>query len=102
MTGEARTIRRLIISGRVQGVGFRAWVEDQATERQLQGWVRNRRDGTVEAVIAGTAEAVTEMIGACHRGPWLAKVTGVDIAEADEKDLALRHAAAGFSQLPTA
>jgi len=101
MTGDERIIRRLIVSGRVQGVGFRAWVEHQATERDLQGWVRNRRDGTVEAVVAGPPEAVSEMIAACHRGPWLAKVADVQIVDASERDLALQRPAEQFSQLPT-
>jgi acylphosphatase len=99
MTGEI--IRRLIVSGRVQGVGFRAWVEEQATARDLRGWVRNRRDGSVEAVIAGKPDSVGEMIEACRRGPWLAKVADVQVTEAKENDLAQRHAADRFSQLPT-
>src|SRR5262245_12961592 len=67
-------IRHLMIRGRVQGVGFRAWIEYTALERGLEGWVRNRRDGAVEAVIAGPAAAVAAMIEACRQGPPGARV----------------------------
>lgn len=80
MPGEAlreeivlQTIR-IVISGRVQGVGFRAWIERRARELGLSGWVRNRRDGTVEAVFHGPADSVKEMIGHCRRGPARASV----------------------------
>lgn len=65
------------ITGRVQGIGYRAWVDDEAMKRGLAGWVRNRRDGSVEAVFSGEAEAVTAMIAACNRGPLGARVTSV-------------------------
>ena len=64
----------VIVRGRVQGVGFRAWVEMEATARGLSGWVRNRRDGTVEAVIAGEAAAVDAMLRALREGPPAARV----------------------------
>ena len=57
------------IKGRVQGVYFRAWAQHQAELRGLEGWVRNRRDGSVEAVFAGPSEAVETMLKACHEGP---------------------------------
>ena len=60
---------RLVISGRVQGVGFRAFVERQALKRGLRGWVRNRGDGTVEALLIGDKAALAEMETACRRGP---------------------------------
>ena len=60
-------MRHVLIRGRVQGVGFRAWTEYTALERGLQGWVRNRRDGAVEAVFVGPADAVAAMIAACHQ-----------------------------------
>src|SRR5260370_31948342 len=63
------TIRQVTIRGRVQGVGFRYWVEDQAMARDLEGWVRNRRDGSVEALFAGPADVVSEMIAVCRRRP---------------------------------
>ena len=60
---------RVVISGRVQGVWFRGWTVDEATARGLSGWVRNRRDGTVEAVFEGAPAAVDAMIEACRSGP---------------------------------
>jgi acylphosphatase len=60
-------IVRVTIRGRVQGVGYRYWLEQQA--RGLEGWVRNRRDGSVEALFAGPADAVSAMIASCRRGP---------------------------------
>ncbi|MCH6588225.1 MAG: acylphosphatase [Proteobacteria bacterium] len=60
---------RVVISGRVQGVWFRGWTVDEATARGLSGWVRNRRDGTVEAVFEGAPEAVDAMVEACRTGP---------------------------------
>ena len=74
---------RLIIRGRVQAVGYRAWALDEATRLGLAGWVRNRADGTVEAVAAGDDAAVEAFIAACRRGPGLARVTAVDVREAD-------------------
>jgi acylphosphatase len=71
----------VIVRGRVQGVGFRAWVEMEATARGLSGWVRNRRDGTVEAVIAGEAPAVDAMLGALREGPPAARVEALEVAE---------------------
>lgn len=65
---------RVIVEGRVQGVGYRAWVNREAQARGLKGWVRNRADGSVEAVFSGEAEAVAAMIAACRRGPPAAKV----------------------------
>ncbi len=55
-------IRQVTIRGRVQGVGYRAWVEERALAHDLEGWVRNRRDGSVEALFAGPAEVVTDMV----------------------------------------
>jgi acylphosphatase len=75
-----RTVRA-IISGRVQGVGYRAWVEEQATRRGLAGWVRNRRDGAVEALFSGADETVDAMLDACRHGPRAAVVTHVGVTE---------------------
>jgi len=66
------------ISGLVQGVGFRAWAEREAVLRNLSGWVRNRRNGTVEAVFAGEAAVVEDMVEACWTGPYSAMVRAVD------------------------
>lgn len=67
------------ISGRVQGVGYRAWTERVAADLGLSGWVRNRRDGSVEAVFQGPDDAVTEMLARCERGPSGAAVSRVEI-----------------------
>lgn len=69
------------ITGLVQGVGYRAFVEREARSRGLAGWVRNRLDGSVEAVFAGTADAVDSMLGACRLGPRLAEVHEVLVSE---------------------
>ena len=97
-----RRIVRLTISGRVQGVGFRYFVEREAERRKLEGWVRNRRDGAVEALIAGAPEAVAAMAEACRRGPPGAAVDAVDVREADASELALRAPGERFSVLQTA
>jgi acylphosphatase len=76
---------RVVVRGRVQGVGFRAWVHEEAERHGLGGWVRNRRDGTVEAVFSGPAELVESMIRACRRGPSLARVDAVDTEEGARK-----------------
>jgi len=67
------------ISGRVQGVFFRASTRDKARELGLKGWVRNLADGRVEAVFEGEEEKVREMIEWCHKGPVLASVSNVDV-----------------------
>lgn len=74
--------RRLTISGRVQGVGFRYALADQARARNLCGWVRNRRDGGVEAVLAGAEVDVEAVIAWAHRGPPAARVTAVAVEPA--------------------
>jgi acylphosphatase len=88
--------RRLIISGRVVGVGFRDWMVERAEELGLFGWVRNRRDGTVEVLVDGDEAAFAELLRACRRGPRLANVTEIleEMAEAPEGP--------GFRRLPTA
>ena len=64
---------RLFISGRVQGVWFRGWTVETASARGLRGWVRNRRDGRVEALLIGLPDAVEAVIRACHEGPPAAR-----------------------------
>ena len=81
-------LRHVVVRGRVQGVGFRAWTEYTALERGLQGWVRNRRDGAVEALFAGPVEAVAAMIEKCRHGPPGARVDAVDQREAFPDELA--------------
>jgi acylphosphatase len=73
---------RLVIAGRVQGVGFRFFVERQALKRGLRGWVRNRRDGTVETLLIGDEPALGEMEASCRRGPSMASVTRLERFEA--------------------
>ena len=65
---------RVIVYGFVQGVSFRRWVQAQAEERELFGWVRNRSDGSVEALFHGEARQVDDMVRACNHGPALARV----------------------------
>ena len=69
----------LSIHGRVQGVGFRYYVQEEACERGLVGWVRNCPDGSVEAVIQGDKETLEKMIASIHQGPPLARVQRVDV-----------------------
>ena len=94
--------RRVLIQGRVQGVGFRAFVEHAALRHGVHGWVRNRRDGGVEAVFAGTPEAVTAVIAACQHGPGGSRVERVDEAPAGPDDVGQRYPGELFSVLPTA
>jgi acylphosphatase len=81
-TRMAHMAKHLRISGRVQGVGFRYHMERKARELGITGWVRNRRDGTVEATIQGTPEAVEAMIAWARRGPSSALVTDLKVSEA--------------------
>ena len=93
---------RLRIEGRVQGVGYRAFVEYSALDRGLEGWVRNRRDGSVEAVFAGPAASVAQMVDACRGGPPGARVDALDQREGSLADLARRRPGERFSVLSTA
>jgi acylphosphatase len=99
---DERIVRHVIVRGRVQGVGFRAFVEHHAGQRNLEGWVRNRRDGTVEAVFAGPADSVEGMIRACRVGPLSSKVDTIDQRDAAEAELSARRPDETFSCLPTA
>jgi acylphosphatase len=71
----------LIIHGRVQGVGYRAWMVSRARALGVNGWVRNRREGTVEAVISGNADKIEQMLAACHEGPPAARVTKLEASD---------------------
>jgi acylphosphatase len=95
-------MKRVVIRGRVQGVGFRAWTEYTALERGLQGWVRNCRDGSVEALFVGAADAVAAMIAACRQGPRGSRVERIDQRDGTADELALRRRGELFSVLPTA
>ena len=81
---KKRVAARLIIHGAVQGVWYRGWAVDTASAMGLQGWVRNRRDGTVEALLIGGIEAVTEMTDRCRVGPEMASVTSVVVSPAED------------------
>lgn len=94
-------IYAVTIRGRVQGIGYRAWAEVTALELGVEGWVRNRRDGSVEAVLAGSEEVVLTMIELCRDGPPGANVTAIDQREAGAVDLALRRPGDLFSVLPS-
>lgn len=97
----SRVILQVAIRGRVQGVGYRAWVEYQASASGLEGWVRNRRDGSVEALFAGTPKHVADMVALCRHGPPSARVDSVTSETASVDDLNLRRAGEAFSVLPT-
>ena len=86
---------RVRIEGRVQGVGFRAWVEMTARGLGLDGWVANRRDGGVEASFSGPAAAIDAMVQRCHTGPRAAAVAMVKVLDEAEP------VPAGFAVRPT-
>jgi acylphosphatase len=86
----------LRVTGLVQGVGYRAWADRQARERGLSGWVRNRRDGSVEALVSGADDKVDELIGYLWSGPASARVDRVEVQPAPEP------MQLGFRVLPTA
>jgi acylphosphatase len=100
MSTAAEMIRHVVIHGRVQRVGFRAFVEHVAAQHDLAGWVRNRRDGSVEALFAGEGAEVEAVIEACRRGPSAARVEHVEVRDGAPAELALR-SRDRFSVLPT-
>jgi acylphosphatase len=87
--------KRLVVRGLVQGVGYRVWMVHHARRLGLDGWVRNRSDGSVEALVAGDTAAVEELLRLCRRGPRLAEVLSI------EEDFANPPDAPGFQQMPT-
>jgi acylphosphatase len=101
MIEEKRVIYHVSIRGLVQGVGFRAFVGNHAHQRNLEGWVRNRRDGTVEAVFAGPEKTVEAMIAACRIGPLSGHVDTLDQRDGTEEELAMRKPGESFSFLHT-
>jgi acylphosphatase len=94
MTAASKTLA-LRITGRVQGVGYRAWLAGEAEAAGLDGWVRNRRDGSVEALLSGPSDFVDRVAAACRQGPNIALVDRVQVTEAAAPD----HR--GFAQWPT-
>ena len=79
--------KHLVITGLVQGVGYRASFEAQARALKLCGWVRNRRDGSVEAMVRGDAEALEQIIAWSRRGPSAAVVSAVTVGNADDASI---------------
>jgi acylphosphatase len=101
MSNEMREIKRLMIRGVVQKIGFRVWVEREALALGLKGWVRNRTDGAVEVVIAGPPSMIAQMVSRCRVGPPLAKVESLDVEDAVPIDLAKRRPGESFSLIAT-
>jgi acylphosphatase len=88
--------RRIRVTGRVQGVWYRGWTVDAARALGLSGWVRNRRDGSVEILAEGPEAALDALVGHCRQGPPAAQVERVEVEESDEE------APVGFEARPTA
>jgi acylphosphatase len=97
----ARVIRHMVVRGCVQGVGFRAFVERHVLRHGLEGWVRNRLDGSVEAVFAGPAETVEAMILECRVGPRSGHVDALDQRDATSDEFKARLPGEVFSVLKT-
>ena len=93
---DAVVAERLVVSGLVQGVWYRAWTVETATRLGLRGWVRNRTDGSVEALVIGSRSAVDQMAERCLEGPPKARVTGVECSPAADDG------SEGFGQRATA
>ncbi len=94
-THDARKSVTVSIKGRVQGVWYRGWTVGEAMRRGLSGWVRNRSDGSVEALFSGPAAVVNDMLEACWRGPPAARVSAVEPRPAESPPQA------GFKARPT-
>ena len=101
MSEPVHIIVHIVVHGRVQGVGYRAFVAREAGRHCLEGWVRNCRDGTVEALFKGEAEVIGDMIAACKRGPDSARVDAINQRAGVDADLRARVPGEDFSLLPT-
>lgn len=101
MGAPPHRVVRVRISGSVQRVGFRMWMEREALVRGLCGWVRNRSNGDLEALLAGEPDAVESLVQACSTGPARARVSRVEVTEGAATDLNLRGASMNFDILPT-
>ena len=101
MRNQAPIVVHIVVFGRVQGVGYRAFVAREAGRHCLEGWVRNCRDGTVEALFKGEPAVIDDMIAACRRGPHGARVDLIDQRAGAEADLRARVPGEEFSVLPT-
>jgi acylphosphatase len=93
----AESTKRILVFGRVQGVAYRAWAVDTARAFAITGWVRNRRDGSVEALLVGSAQAVADMVEACRRGPPGARVERIEVSDTAPEVAGVF----GFRQMPT-
>ena len=93
---ETNRCVHLVISGRVQGVGYRAFTKSAATKLNLNGWVRNLMNGNVEAIVSGTEENVEKLLIELRRGPLAARVSDIQLSECNET------LEQGFKRLPTA
>ena len=98
---NASTARHLRVHGRVQGVGYRQGLVREATRLGLRGWVRNRSDGTVEALAVGSAAALDALLEWAHRGPPAAAVLRVDVQAPGKAEATEAAAVSGFEQRPT-
>jgi len=102
MRETGQQILRIVAQGRVQGVGYRAFVAREAARLALIGWVRNRVDGTVEAVVAGDAAAIDAFVGVARRGPLAARVEALRLADAEAAALEEAGGGPGFKIAPSA
>ena len=97
---DSRKTVAVRIHGRVQGVCYRAWTVGEAERRGIDGWVRNRADGSVEALLHGPPDKVDAMIEACRAGPPAAQVARIDVAPVTEPPAGVL-AGGGFRQIAT-
>jgi len=102
MSAQDRRVLRVFVDGVVQGVGYRAFSQREAERLSLSGWTRNRRDGSVELVVAGPAEAVEAYLSVLRRGPPAARVTQLRVVEAHAAALAEQGAEGDFRVAATA
>ena len=93
---HGETIVRIVVRGRVQGVGYRAFMQSQAQARGITGWVRNRRNGDVEAILVGPAGAINALCDVCREGPAHAMVETLERAPADRSAVTDLEAQNGF------
>ncbi len=101
MSEPAHIVVHIVVHGRVQGVGYRAFVAREAGRHALAGWVRNCRNGTVEALFKGEPDVINDMIAACRRGPFGSRVDAIDQRAGSDADLRARVPGEEFSVLPT-
>lgn len=93
---ESRSSKRVVVRGRVQGVGFRFATRAEAERLGVNGWVRNRADGSVEAELRGTEQQIEQMLDWLKRGPDDAMVTSLEVSEARATRVGLLPAPRGF------